>query len=100
IRKGEIILVEDKVALMTKLGKKSVILRLTAPLTELPGALAADGLGLSDGGSELVYTYDGRHEGGAVPRLLDQLRANGIAFTDLRTRERSLEEIFVSLVKS
>jgi len=100
IRKGEIILVEEKHALMKKLGKRQLALTLKAPLPAVPAALAGYGLELSGDGHQLVYTYDNQQGGGEIARLLRQLDEAGIEFTDLSSSESSLEEIFVSLVSA
>jgi ABC-2 type transport system ATP-binding protein len=99
INKGEIILVEDKAVLMEKLGKKQLTLHLERPLSAIPESLAAYDLELSNGGARLVYTFHAERDRSKIARLLEQLSAAGIAFDDLETRESSLEEIFVSLVK-
>ncbi|WP_395674190.1 ABC transporter ATP-binding protein [Inquilinus sp.] len=98
IRKGEIILVEDKAELMRKLGKKQLTLQLQAPLEALPEALAAQKLTLSADGSELVYTYDSQGERTGITAVMQALADAGIRFKDLRTSQSSLEDIFVSLV--
>jgi ABC-2 type transport system ATP-binding protein len=100
IAKGEIILVEDKVVLMEKLGKKQLTLQLQAPLTSIPSELAAYDLELSDDGSKIVYTFDARHEGTGIAGLMRQLAASGVDFKDLQTKQSSLEDIFVSLVSA
>jgi ABC-2 type transport system ATP-binding protein len=99
IRKGEIILVEDKAELMRKLGRKQLTLQLQGPLQQLPPALAGHGLQLSADGSELTYTYDAQGPRTAILALLKDLNDAGIAFKDLHTTQSSLEDIFVSLVK-
>ena len=99
ISKGEIILVEDKVELMRKLGRKQLTLSLQAPLAELPAALSAFDLALSPGGEELTYTYDTKAERTGITTLLQALSEAGIRFSDLRTSQSSLEDIFVSLVR-
>ena len=99
IRHGRIILVEDKVELMKKLGKKQLVLKLQAPLARVPDALAAHPLSLGAGGTELTYVYDPAGSQGAVAALLDDLGRAGIRLEDLQTTESSLEDIFVSLVK-
>ena len=99
IDKGEIILVEDKAVLMEKLGKKQLILLLQRPLSSVPEALASFGLELSADGTQLVYTFDAERERSRIADLLHRLGEVGIDFKDLQTRESSLEEIFVSLVK-
>lgn len=98
IRRGELILVEDKAALMDKLGQKELRLQLSEPLATLPAAIAQPGLVLSDDGYRLTYTYDSHSEQGSVAALLRQLGEHGIEFTDLQSRQSSLEDIFVSLV--
>ncbi|ATE60199.1 ABC transporter ATP-binding protein [Thauera sinica] len=98
IRKGELILVEDKAALMRKLGGKQLTLQLQAPLAAIPPLLARYGLALEKGGAELVYHYEADSEDTAIADLLRDLGAAGIGFADLHTTQRSLEDIFVSLV--
>ncbi len=99
INKGEIVLVEDKAVLMQKLGKRELSVHLRSPMAEIPGALAGYPLALADGGLELVYTFDAKHEAGGIAALMRDLAEAGIDFTDLQTRQSSLEDIFVSLVR-
>ncbi|KAB7624371.1 ABC transporter ATP-binding protein [Alkalilimnicola sp. S0819] len=99
INRGELVLVEDKQRLMSKLGRKQLILHLRAPLGELPGSLAGYSLSLNEAGDELTYTYDDPDSDHGINGLLEALSAANIAFTDLRTEQRSLEQIFVSLVR-
>ena len=99
IRKGEIILVEDKVELMRKLGKKQLVLHLREPVQALPESLARYHLQVAAGGRELVYTYETRKERTGITGLLGDLAAAGLAFTDLDTSQSSLEDIFVDLVR-
>ncbi|MGO1501606.1 MAG: ABC transporter ATP-binding protein [Marinobacter sp.] len=98
IRQGEIILVEDKNRLMSKLGKKELRLQLQSKLDKIPGELALEPVELSDDGYELIYTFDSQQEQSGVARLLRTLGNIGVDYRDLRTRESSLEEIFVGLV--
>jgi ABC-2 type transport system ATP-binding protein len=99
INHGEIILVEDKVELMRKLGKKQMTLQLQAPLTAVPSGVADFDLELRNGGTEIVYTYDTKAARTGITTLLGELGDAGIRFKDLSTTQSSLEEIFVSLVK-
>jgi ABC-2 type transport system ATP-binding protein len=100
ISKGELILVEDKAALMQKLGKKQLTLHLQNRLSEIPAALASDHLELAGDGTKLVYTFDTRSEQTGIAGLLKTLGEHGIDFKDMQTTQSSLEEIFVSLVRS
>ncbi len=100
ISRGELIVVEEKAALMRKLGKKQLKLQLKHPLARVPGALAGRALELSPGGMELVYTFDTQGEDTGIEALLHALGENGIAIRDLRSSESSLEDIFVSLVRA
>jgi ABC-2 type transport system ATP-binding protein len=99
ISKGEIILVEDKAELMRKLGRKQLTLQLQSKLDSIPHELAAYGLELSADRSEVIFTYDTQGERTGITGLLHDLNAAGIRFKDLNTRQSSLEEIFVSLVR-
>jgi ABC-2 type transport system ATP-binding protein len=98
IHKGELIVIEEKVDLMKKLGKKQLTLNLLEPLASIPLDLSDWRLVLKAGGHELEYTFDGNEERADIPALLKQLSDLGIAFKDLNTRQSSLEDIFVSLV--
>jgi ABC-2 type transport system ATP-binding protein len=100
ISKGEIILVEDKAALMTKLGKKQLTLHLQRRLESVPAGLAHYQLDLSANGNELVYTFDAQRDRTGIAALLKQLSELGIDFKDLKTKESSLEEIFVGLLRA
>jgi ABC-2 type transport system ATP-binding protein len=99
VNKGELILVEDKAELMRKLGKKRLTLQLHGELDEVPDELAGYGLELAADGAELIYTYDTQTGRADIAALLADLNRAGIRFEDLRTRQSSLEEIFVELVK-
>jgi ABC-2 type transport system ATP-binding protein len=99
INKGEIILVEEKQALMQKLGEKRLILHLGQPLEAIPEALEPFKLALKDGGFNLVYTYDVQQDSSDITSLLDAIDKAGIQFRDLETMQNSLESIFVNLVK-
>lgn len=98
INKGEIILVEDKAMLMRKLGKKQLTIELQQPLAAVPPSLA-DRLTLSDGGRELIYTYDTQGERTGITSLLSDLNDAGIRLRDIHTTQSSLEDIFVGLVR-
>jgi ABC-2 type transport system ATP-binding protein len=99
INKGNIILVEDKGELMRKLGSKQLTLQLAETLDEVPAGLAGYGLELSPDGGDLVYTYDSQAGRMEIADLLADLGAAGVRFRDLQTKQSSLEEIFVDLVK-
>jgi ABC-2 type transport system ATP-binding protein len=99
INNGEIILVEDKAELMYKLGKKQMTLQLQKPLAAIPDGLSAYRLTLSADGNELTYTYDTQGERTGITALLAALNHAGIRFRDLHTRQSSLEDIFVDLVR-
>jgi ABC-2 type transport system ATP-binding protein len=100
ISQGELILVEEKTALMRKLGKKQLILHLQAPLARVPEALADYHIELSPDGGDLIYTFDAKSERTGIAGLLRRLNEAGVDFKDLRTEQSSLEEIFVNLVRS
>lgn len=100
INKGEIIVVEDKVVLMKKLGKKQLTLHLQNPLDRIPGELSGFRLELVSEGNELIYTFDTQQEHTGIAGLLRRLNEHGIDFKDLHSSESSLEEIFVSLVRA
>jgi len=98
ISKGKLILVEEKDALIKKLGRKTLTLNLAEPLETVPEELAQWKLALAGGGHELVYEFDSQAEATGVPSLLRRMSDIGIAFKDLNTTQSSLEDIFVGLV--
>ena len=99
ITKGQLLLVEDKTELMQKLGKKQVTLLLHAPITVVPAALSDYELALSQDGNELTYTYDTRSQTRGIVDFMKHVNDAGLQFKDLRTKQSSLEDIFVSLVE-
>ena len=100
IDKGALVLVEEKRALMQKMGKKQLTLQLRSPLKALPADLDGKNLTLSDDGEQLIYTFDTTSEETGIAKLLRCLDDRGIDFKDLQTTQSSLQEIFVSLVKA
>ncbi len=98
INRGELMLVEEKHALMQKLGRKVLHLQLVEPLAEVPAALAEWAPQLSNEGTTLTYEFDARSDRTGIPSLLTAMRDAGIAFKDLDTKESSLEDIFVRLI--
>jgi ABC-2 type transport system ATP-binding protein len=100
ISKGEIILVEDKATLMAKLGKKQLTLHLEHPLAAVPAELADYNLELAAEGTELIYKYENETQQKAIAGLLRRMSELGLDFKDLATQQSSLEDIFVSLVRS
>ena len=99
ITNGELILVQDKTELMSKLGKKQLTLDLQKPLEAVPAALAAHKLELVSNGNALVFTYDTQADRTGITALLNDMREAGIGFKDLSTSQSSLEDIFVDLVR-
>lgn len=100
IRSGELILVDNKVALMNKLGKKELTLQLQNPLQSIPKEIDLAGLSLSEDGYEMTYQFDSNDEDIDIAQLLQKIAKLGIVFKDLHTKQSSLEEIFVNLVNS
>ena len=98
IDKGRVLLVEDKAALMRKLGKRRLTLVLHDPLSALPESLAGWPIALDEGGRRLVYAFDASADDTGVPTLLRRLAEAGVAFADLETTASSLEDMFVDLV--
>jgi ABC-2 type transport system ATP-binding protein len=99
INEGKIIVVEDKHMLINKLGKKQLKLTLQQPLQKIPAELADYPLELSADGEVLSYTFDVQQEHTGIPELLRKLGQHGIDFRDLHSRQSSLEDIFVNLVR-
>ena len=99
INDGKIILVEEKSALMEKLGERQLRLQLQKPLDQLPAALEGFSLVLSENREELIYAFDAQQEHTGIAELLRKLEMHGIDFKDIQSSQNSLEEIFVNLVR-
>ena len=99
INRGEILLVEQKAALMQRMGRKSLRIDLREPVPAVPDALAPYALELGSDGHSLTYHYDTKGDGTGITRLLQALAAEGLSLRDIQTTQSSLEEIFVDLVK-
>ncbi len=99
INQGEIILVQEKARLMRELGKKQLIIELDEPMKNVPAELAPFRLEFGSGRSELIYNYDTQAKRTGITSLLGGLGEAGIHFHDVKTKQSSLEEIFVGLVK-
>ena len=99
INGGEILLVEEKSALMARMGQKVLRIDLTEPLEAVPRGLSDYDLRLDESGMSLIYTYDTRGEGTGITRLLQALSAEGLGLRDIQTTQSSLEEIFVGLIQ-
>lgn len=99
INDGEIILVEDKAAMMAKLGRKQLRLDLAEPLERIPQTLDDYDLTLAENGTQIIYSYDTNASRTGITALLQAISEAGISFRDLHTKQSSLEDIFVDLVK-
>jgi ABC-2 type transport system ATP-binding protein len=99
ILKGRLLLVDETAALLTRLGRKQLSLHLETPLSAIPDALAGWPLTLSEDGRHLHYRFDSSDEQRRVPALIRRLAELGLEFSDLNTRQSSLEDIFVDLVR-
>ena len=99
ISKGRILLVEEKDALMARMGRKEMTIELAEPLDALPESLSADGVTLEASGRRLRYEYDVKAERTGITRLLAGLQAAGVRVRDITTSQSSLEEIFTGLVQ-
>tara|TARA_B110000090_G_scaffold85542_1_gene97275 strand:+ start:1334 stop:2263 length:930 start_codon:yes stop_codon:yes gene_type:complete len=99
INSGEILLVEDKAALMARMGKKKIRIDLMEPVKIVPEQLALYSLELAADGSALTYTYDINSERTGITGLLNDLQAAGLQMCDVQTQQSSLEDIFVGLVQ-
>lgn len=95
---GKILLVEEKAALMARMGQKELRIDLATPIDALPAGLLDRDLVLGEGGGRLIYRYDTRAERTGIVRLLMALQAEGLVVADVETKQSSLEEIFVGLV--
>ncbi|WP_347717412.1 ABC transporter ATP-binding protein [Sphingomonas sp.] len=98
IARGELIAVEDKDALMARLGRKTLKVTLNEVMAVVPGELGEWGVTTQDGGHVLAYSFNSHAERTGIASLMRKLSELGIGYKDLSTHQSSLEDIFVSLV--
>ncbi len=99
ISKGRLVVVDEKTELMRKLGRKQLSVQLETPITAIPRVLEGHGLELGEGGRSVHYVYEAAQDSHSIDSLLRDLGAAGLRVRDIETRQSTLEEIFVSLVK-
>lgn len=99
IAKGELVLVKEKKELMQQFGQKQLILQLQNPISVIPDALSVYELSLSEEGDELTYTFDRQNQEAGMGKLIKQLNEQGVEFKDIHSRQSTLEDIFVHLVR-
>ena len=98
INGGQILLVEEKSALMQRMGRKELRIDLQAPVKEIPQGLAGRRLTLNDDGTSMIYSYDTSAERTGITKLLNDVAEAGLTLRDVSTHQSSLEDIFVDLV--
>jgi ABC-2 type transport system ATP-binding protein len=96
---GKLLLIDEKEALMKKMGKKQLIIQLKKPISSIPKALTSYNMALNQQGDKLTYTYDVQSEQTGITALLHDINTAGLALKDLQTEQSSLEDIFVNLVR-
>ena len=99
INNGELLLIEEKKELLSKMGSKMLIIELSSKIKKIPKSLSSYQLQLSNNGNELAYTYKSNDERTGITSLLMDIKKAGIKLSDLSTSQTSLEEIFVDMVK-
>ena len=99
ISKGNLILLEEKKALMMRMGRKKVEISLQSPIAVIPTELQNFDLYLSDDGLTINYLYDAKASSNEITKLLNEISISNLQISDLKTSQSSLEEIFVSLIE-
>ena len=99
ISKGKLILLEEKKALMKRMGRKKVEISLQSPIAVIPVKLQNFDLYLSDDGLTINYLYDAKASSNEITKLLNEISISNLQISDLKTSQSSLEEIFVSLIE-
>ena len=99
ISKGKLILLEEKKALMKRMGQKKVEISLQSPIAVIPAKLQNFDLYLSDDGLTINYLYDAKASSNEITKLLNEILISNLQISDLKTSQSSLEEIFVSLIE-
>ena len=100
LNKGQIIFVENKELLMTRMGKKELTINFQSPIRAIPEALSKYKLALSQDRFSLIYSYDNKASRTGITRLMKDIAATNLILQDLKTSQSSLEDIFVSMIRS
>ena len=100
INNGELLLVEEKKDLLSKMGSKTLTIELTSKIKSIPKSLSSYNLKLLETGNEIIYNYKRTEEKTGITSLLLDLKKAGLQLSDLNTKQTSLEEIFVDMVKN
>ena len=98
ISKGKLILLEEKKALIKRMGQKKLEISLQSPISAIPAQLQHFQLSLSDDGMSINYLYDTKGSTNEITKLLNEISSADLQISDLQTSQSSLEEIFVSLI--
>ena len=99
INNGELLLVEDKQKLIQKMSIKTLKVNLKKPITKIPNELKLYNLKLSDDGDHFLYNYKTGKEKTGITALLSNMNKIGIELQDIETKQTSLEDIFVKIIK-
>ena len=98
ISKGKLILLEEKKALIKRMGQKKLEISLQSPIAAIPAQLQHFQLSLSDDGMGINYLYDPKGSTNEITKLLNEISSADLQISDVQTSQSSLEEIFVSLI--
>ena len=98
INNSEIIITENKIDLMQKMGQKNLTIELQDPINEIPSQLSSYSL-VMDSQNFLTYSYDSQAKSTGITNLLQDIKSAGLKLKDLNSSQTSLENIFEKLLK-
>ncbi len=99
INQGEIIIVDNKIDLLKKMGHKKLTIELQDKVEKIPSELDEYNLSISNDNYSLIYNYNLHAERTGITKMLQDLKNAGLRMRDLKTEQNNLEKIFVTLVK-
>ena len=99
INNGELLLVEEKQSLIKRMSIKTLKVKLKNPIDKIPDKLKIYKLKLDGDGSYFLYNYKTGAEKTGITALLSDMRAIGMELKDIQTKQTSLEDIFVKIIK-
>ena len=99
INQGEIIVVDNKIDLLKKMGHKKLTIELQDKVEKIPAELDEYNLSVSNDNYSLIYNYNLHAERTGITKMLQDLKNAGLRMRDLKTEQNNLEKIFVTLVK-
>ena len=99
INNGDLLLVEEKQSLIKRMSIKTLKVNLKKSISKIPNKLKSYKLKLDVTGNYFLYNYKTGVEKTGITSLLSDMSSIGMELQDIQTKQTSLEDIFVKIIK-